>query len=207
MPTKQRTSALGRLPKLLRNPPKRGRSKRENQAVFDALLDHYGLTDVFASLASEQDVARQLELSIDLWSKLTIKLLNDFIPAYRLSAIGRPKTFGKPEITDWISAGGGPFACPSDMTSFYQAQFVEVVTKLEQAKSKSRAWVFLWLANETEKVGPQQAEARRAMLPRPYRKRGTSRSLRQAFNAIPRSVRSSPMDHLPRPTPPGKGLF
>ena len=56
--------------------------------------------------------------------------------------------------------------------------------------------VFRWLANEIEKAPEVKARQRMAMLPKCFRARTTSGSLKEAFDSIPKAVRDNPANYL-----------
>ena len=196
-------TGLERLHKSLRKRPS-AREEREadaakHDALWSALLDSYGVRREWVAAAQAPDAAR----SARFWEVLATKLIHDWIPAYRPTKAGRPSRFGAPNPDDWYAAGGGLISWPDDMTSFYQAQLVQLVSRLEAEKKQSKEWVFRWLANEQSVVGPRQAAERIKMLPRPYRQRTTSGSIREAFGKVPDHVRENPAAHLPGYRPPG----
>jgi hypothetical protein len=170
----------------------------EKRAVFEALIAHYRLTDELRAMTGEPNGSPlKSKYGLTFWSGLAGRLMFDFVPAYRLK---KPKsTKGRSEvIEDWSDAGGSLLGWPDDATSFYQAQLVEVIKSRQVESGKSRAWVFRWFANEVAVTTPAEATRRRSILPRPYRKRGTSGSLKEAYSRIPRVVRASPKDYLPK---------
>lgn len=191
-------SALERLHPLLKKRPSRredrGSDEARYSAMWAALIDTYGVKDKW--IATSRAPA-DMSLSSAFWEALATKLVIDWIPSYRPSEAGRPARFGEPHPEDWYAAGGGLITWPNDMTSFYQAQLVQLVSRLEAEKNQSKEWVFQWLANEQAVVGPHQAAERRKMLPRPYRQRKTSASIREAYGRVPDHVRANPAAHLP----------
>ena len=128
-------------------------------------------------------------------------LMGEFIPTYRPKP-EKPKRVDANGMEDWWKAGGTLIGGPGDFTAFYQAQFAKVIEAKKGELRKSRAWVFGWFANENARTSPGEAAKRRELLPRPYRKRQTSGSLRQAFNSIPLQVRKDPDACLPRTLQP-----
>jgi hypothetical protein len=102
-------------------------------------------------------------------------------------------------VSDWARISGGPPGLLADPTSFYQALFVQTINQIcEQRKWQQRMKAFRWLASESEKTGGQaEAQRRRHLLPRPFRDRKTSRSLKNAFDLIPKEIRDHPERHLP----------
>ena len=80
---------------------------------------------------------------------------------------------------------------------FYQAQLVCLLQEQARLKERSLAWVFRWFANKEETKGLKGEEKRNSLLPRPYRRRLTAKSLKQAYNSIPRPVRDKPYEYLP----------
>jgi hypothetical protein len=191
-------SPVKRLPSSLQRPlgPQSGDIERE--AALRSLLAHYGLLDDFDAMAAEPPgTTSNLRRSADVWGRLAHGLMSDFIPAFRsVGKRGRRPIFGRPDPVAWALAGGTILGAPSDMTSFYQAQFVLLVERLKSIKGQRRANVFRWLANESEKVRGHREAERRAMLPLPYRRRVTSASLSEAFRAIPKEIRRDPKAHL-----------
>lgn len=198
MSTMKRKSALQRLPLSLGKRLKKGATEEDRKAQWEALVGHYRLAKEWQALSAESSVERRAVF----WERLATRLLLDFVPGFTLAASGRKARFGEVHPEDWSEAGGSLLGFPDDMTAFYQAQLVELIARLEAEKGKSREWVFRWLANEIEKVGPHKAAERRAMLPRPYRTRKTAKSIRVALGSIPREVRDNPAAHLPSREPP-----
>jgi len=184
-------SKKARLPSILLKPPKQKPSEAESKAAFNALLEHYNLTNIFEAVTDAGSLEDRREQEIVFYSKLASSLLRDFVPAFGKHG-GRPTRFKKADVMDWIEAGGSGFTCPRDMTPFHQAQLVAVIQRLEAEKGQSREWVFRWL---TEKKSGH--EERRSLLPRLYRGRTTAKSLREAFNGIPKAVRDNPSSFLP----------
>ncbi len=155
---------------------------------------HYGLVPPFGSFA---DSSIRPEDRAYRWCALAISLARDLVPAFRTRRARRNK-LDTDAHGDWIRAGGGLIAS-FDATAFYQAQFVEVIAAKEAEMKKSRFWVFRWFANEAATTTRQEAAKRLESLPRPYRKRTTSDSLKEAFQRIPKEVRRNPKDYLPKP--------
>lgn len=204
--------AARQLPEILRRRVPDEASDAEKQAAFDAVVAHYNLTERYtAFMGAPNGSTLRAPAAVAFWCELAVKLMFDFIPAYHLGKPGRRRnTTGN--AVDWIAAGGGVLGVPADLTAFYQAQLVQRIEARMSESGQSKAWVFRWFANEVAITTPHEAAARRALLPRPYRKRGTSASLKEAFNSIPKSVRLNPKEFLPHPwsappfMPPG-GLF
>jgi hypothetical protein len=190
----------GRLPPILTRRLRDGAPDGDRQAVFNALIAHYRLTGKWEDFQREPK-GSPLRSSKEAasWRELALLLAQDFIkachPTFKFKIIDKLD-----EFQDWVAAGGSKQDFPSDSTKFYQAQLVEVIQKREAESGKSRAWVFCWFANEAPAATSNSKEAndRHLLLPRPYRKRGTSGSLKQAYNSIPRAVRNNPRGSLPR---------
>jgi hypothetical protein len=183
---------------LLRRRFKPGRSADERRAVFDALVEHYRLTEMSKAMRhrtealSPEDEARSL-----FWEALAQSLMFDFIPAFQLKQSKADKHI----LIDWMKAGGTVPTFYADSARyyrhFYQAQLVWRIQEQKRQKKRSRAWVFRWFANKEETQGRREHEKRTLLLPRPYRKRSTEKSLKHAFGSIPPFVRNRPHEYLP----------
>jgi hypothetical protein len=118
----------------------------------------------------------------------------DFVPAYQ------PNKRAGQLLLDWMHAGGNVLNFFDDLPQrqhFYQAQLVRLIQEQERQKDRPREWVFRWFANKEEIKGSKEKERRTSLLPRPYRKRSTAISIREAFNSTPGAVRKRPFDYLP----------
>lgn len=187
-----------KLPPILKKRIRDDATEAERIVVFNALVTHYRLADRFTELMKEPAGDQKQVLATMFWSDLAMQLLFDWIPAYYLMPPGRRKGANSSSL-DWIDAGGSFLLQPKDIEAFYQAQFVELIAKRVAETRRSRNWVFQWFANEQAVAGNKEAMLRRQMLPRPFRNRATSQSLRQAFNSIPKAVRQNPRAYLPQP--------
>lgn len=178
---------------MLKRRPKSDVSPEERSAVFRALVEHYGLSKQHSEMRTE---GAKPTAENTFWQKLTEAMMYDFIPAYQ------PKVKKDVDLLlDWVEAGGTVLPFYADFRRyrdhFYQAQLVWLIEAQVQRKDRSREWVFRWFANEEERKGAKEQERRTSLLPTPYRRRLTSKSLRQAYNSIPRTVRENPHVYLP----------
>jgi hypothetical protein len=186
----------GPLPAILKRRFNLGSSAEDRRAVFQALVEHYWQKH-HETPREKMDPSRENAAATISWQALAEALMFDFIPAFQ------PKLSKTNShiLRDWMNAGGSISTFMADFDRyyrhFYQAQLVWLIQEQVRQKDRSRAWVFRWFANEVETQGPKEKERRTSLLPRPYRKRFTEKSLKQAFNAIPRSVRERPCDYLP----------
>jgi hypothetical protein len=100
---------------------------------------------------------------------------------------------------EWIRISGGSPGLLADPNSFYQALFVQTINQIcENRQWRQRAKAFRWFASEDERTGGNaEAQRRRDLLPRPFRDRKTSGSLKNAFDSIPKEIRENPERHLP----------
>jgi len=188
------SSKRDKLPIILTRRPK---NDAERRSVFEAVAARYGLADKLKEmLSAPTDSPLKATHGQKFFAELAISLMIELFPAYRLTRPGRRKS-DKEAPGDWVTAGGSMLFPPTDFSAFYQAQFVQTVERLAKEQRKSRESIFRWLANEAQVASPKEAHARLALLPRPYQKRQTSRSLRQAFNSIPKRIRSNPNLYLP----------
>jgi hypothetical protein len=103
-------------------------------------------------------------------------------------------------MTTGQQPGGGLLGPIGSCESFYQAQFVAAVRRLEKEKNQSREWVFKWLMNEESLTTPKKAAGRLALLPKRHRNHKNSNALRTAFNVLPKQVREHPERYLPSRT-------
>jgi hypothetical protein len=195
--------ALKRMPAILKRRIRDDAPDDETHEPWWALMEHYGLRTKLRALLDAPAGDEKQVLATEFWSDLALCLLCDFVPAYRNQKPGRHKTAGN--LTDWINAGGSELQAPAELTSFAQAQFAFAIAEQQRQSGESRAWVFKWFANEVATTTPSKAVARRELLPRPYRKRTTSGSLKQAFNDIPSPVRENPSKFLPQPAAADQG--
>src|SRR5262249_43387938 len=147
------------------------------RAAFNALVVYLGL-DV-SQLAEMEEVLRYAALA---------RALMERIPAFRPLA-SRPVSRIDYQlfVSDWTTIAGHPPGLLADPTSFYEALFVQTVNQLCEKKQSSRIEAFRWIANETAKTRrPAEAQRRRDLLPRPFRKLKTSNSLKYRFDSIPK---------------------
>jgi hypothetical protein len=178
------------LPSILK---RRTKSPAEKQAALNALFEYAGLADEHARFDSNdpQEVTQLL-------AKLGLNLTRKLIPAFRPSRAGGNSRMSAEFYEDLQKAGAvwgllGPSVSPDE---FYGAQFAQVIEQLRQEKGRKRMQVFRWLANEIEKVPEVKARQRMAMLPKCFRARTTSGSLKEAFDSIPKAVRDNPANYL-----------
>lgn len=179
------TRAQRSLPSILR---KRARTTAEREAALDALATHLGL--------SHKDV--RVTLECEPHASVVAALVRFFVPAFHVVP---PKERNPKEDfeSDWHAAGGGLLWSLADRDAFYQAQLVQAILRLQaERKGASRSHVFRWLANEVQRTTPGEASKRLENLPRRYRSRRTSGSLKQAFDSIPSDVRRDPAAYLPK---------
>lgn len=190
----------GPFPAILRRRLKSRVLAEEEGAVFKALVEHYRLSKEHqVMLQKAKGLVPDTAARSVFWEKLARSLILDFVPAYRPN---------KPDVQllrDWVHAGGEVLNFFADLPRrqhFYEAQFVGLIQDQARRKGRPREWVFRWLANEEEIKGPKEKERRTSLLPRPYRRRSTALSIREAFNRIPKAVRERPFDYLPRGSRP-----
>ena len=185
MPARRADRAL---PPILR---KRARTPAERRAALDALVGYLGLS--VRRLAEMEEVPRYAAFA---------RALMERIPAFRPPP-SRPASRIDEAlfVSDWAAISGGPPGLLADPTSFYQALFVQAINQIcEERKWRQRIKAFRWLAFEDEKIGGQsEAQRRRHLVPRPFQDRRTSRSLKNAFDLIPKAIRDHPERHLPTP--------
>jgi hypothetical protein len=193
--------AVRALPSILK---KRAATEDEQLAAIGALVAHLGLGERFQELKGTLPAGG--ELGRAYLCELALGLMREFIPAFRPKR-ERNAPFAEQAYRDWIAAGGGLLGCPWDYKHFYQAMLVKVVADLEREKKKSREWIFGWLANEQSPGSPSEAKRRRSLLSLPFQGRRTSKSLRQAFNIIPKDVKQHPERYLPSPKRQGEWNF
>ncbi len=193
----------GPFPPILRRRLKKGVSAEEREPVFKALVEHYRLSyEHQAMLQKAKGLSPDTTARGVFWERLARSLMFDFVPAYRPN---------KPDgqlLLDWMHAGGNVMSFFDDLPRrqhFYQAQLVGLIQDQARRKDRSREWVFRWFANEEETGGPKESSRRTSLLPRPYRKRKTAESIREAFNSIPGAVRKRPFDYLPCGSWPATG--
>ena len=188
----------GPLPAILKRRLNIGSSAEVDEDVFKALVEHYRLSEQHNETPREKmDPSRENAAATVSWRALARALMLDFIPAYQ------PK-LRKADghlLRDWMDAGGSVLNIYGHSSHyrrhFYQAQFVWLIQEQKRQKARSREWVFRWFAHEEEKIGPKERSRRTSLLPRPYRRRSTSESPRQAFNSIPKTVRHRSVFFLP----------
>jgi hypothetical protein len=184
MPTSR---ADRRLPSILR---KRATTPGERRAAFDALVSYLGLS--LEQLAELEEGPRNAAIA---------RALMELMPAFRPPAGGASRIDFGLFVDDWAKISGGPPGLLADPTSFYQALFVRAINQIcEQRKWRQRMKAFRWLAFEDEKIGGEsEAQRRRHLLPTLFQNRKTSRSLKHAFDLIPKEIRDHPERHLPEP--------
>ena len=187
----------GPLPAILKRRFNFGSSAQDRQVVFEALIEHYCRPGKHHEHTREMSSPREEAGATASWQALAEALMFDFIPAYQPKV---SKT-NKHILLDWMDAGGSVSAFMADSARcyrhFYQAQLVWLIQEQARQKGCPRAWVFRWFANEVETQGPKEEARRISLLPRPYRKRSTEKSLKQAFSSIPSFVRKRPHEYLP----------
>jgi hypothetical protein len=164
-----------------------------------ALIAHYKLEKYAdAAFGANSDAQAKERAEPQFFEALAFCLLRDYIPAFSRERPGRRPVRVEQPSRDWIAAGGSHDSYhPGNMAPFYQAQFVTAIEGLKQERSRSREWVFRWLANAEEVASPKVAAKRRDLLPARYRGRTTAQALREAFATIPREVRKAPQRFLP----------
>lgn len=161
---------------------------------------HYGLNSLSGqfhdpSLAPEERAKR--------WMNLALRLARDLVPAFR-PGVRKDRKRDTDFPDDWIAAGGSVIpGFGKNPRTFYQAQFVEAIAAKQVEMGQSRAWVFKWFANEVATTTPAKARERLESLPRRYRNRTKSGSLKEAFMSIPLEVRQNPRAYLPQRIAPG----
>ena len=188
---------LSPLPATLKRPLKADAFSEGRESVFQALVDRYRLSKEHLEMLREANNSPHENVAGTVfWRGLAKALMHDFIPAYQPKLSKADKHI----LLDWMDAGGGVshfFSDPRFRRHFYQAQLVWLLQWQKTQKNRSLAWVFRWFSNEEDTQGPKEKTRRTALLPRPYRRRLTSLSLKQAFNSIPRFVRERPDQYLP----------
>jgi hypothetical protein len=183
MPARRADRAL---PPILR---KTARTPNERRAALDALVGFLGLS--VRRLAEMEAAARYAALA---------RALMERIPAFRPPPSRPSSRMDDGSFVDaWAEISGGPPGLLADPTSFYQALFVQTINQIcQERKWRQRMKAFRWLAFEDEKTGGKgEAQRRRDLLPRPFQGRRTSRSLKNAFDLIPKAIRDHPDRHLP----------
>jgi hypothetical protein len=188
---------LVRLPAILRRRLKLGSFAYEQPAALKALVEHYRLSDrYYEMLRGTKGLSPENSAGAVFWRSLAQLLMLDFIPVFQPKLSEADKHL----LSDWIDAGGTLETFmddPARHQHFYQAQLVCLLQEQARLKGRSLAWMFRWFANKEETQGLKGKEKRNSLLPRPYRRRLTAESLKQAYNSIPRPVREKPYDYLP----------
>jgi hypothetical protein len=166
-------------PDVLLQPWRNDHTKEELDAILAALCEHYELSG---------------PPSNELFAELALKLLRDFVPAFR-----KPKKPGRPrshavsenEIQAYRAAGGdgGRYM----VESYIQACFVFQIRRLAKQEGSNPA-AFAKLS------GQMPAAIRlRAQLPERYRNLKTIGSLEDAWDGIPAFIRNYPGHCIPMP--------
>jgi hypothetical protein len=184
---------------------KRALTKEEIFDAFTELLDHLGILKRFEALHAGDDRDKA-----EAYRELALTLMEAFVPVFRSLRPRNRKPSEQKFSDDWRNAGGtiGLLGIPVSPTEFYQAQFVEAITKLQkERKSGTRMVVFRWLANKAEITSPEKAKQRLGLLPERFRSRKKVGSLKEAWDSIPLKVRESPTEYLPRTSELTSGLF
>lgn len=184
-------------PAILRQRLKSGMfaEERKWEAVFKALVEHYRLSNEHqVMLQKAKGLVPDTAARSVFWEQLARSLMLDFVPAYR------PNKSDGQLLVDWMHAGGNVLNFFADLPRrqhFYEAQLVTLVQDKARRQDRPREWVFRWFAHKEERKGSKEQERRTSLMPRPYRKRKTAISIREAFNSIPSAVRKRPFDYLP----------
>ncbi len=171
-------------PEILLQPWRNDHTQAEVDEIFGALCKHY-------ELEGPPGLRGERTLSNELWAKLALKLLRDFVPAFR-----EPKRPGRPvsneyspdEAKAYRDAGGdgGNWM----VEPYIQACFVLQVRKL-QNETGSLTGAFKMLAGR----------GHRSELPRRYQQLRSISSLKDAWKAIPAWVRDHPDGCIPQSKP------